>query len=169
LEAEIDLAQVRVRDEGWAWFEDGAYRRAARSFETAALLEPTDSVSRIGGLFCQVSLGATRTAVALLRELNARDPNPFAHDLDVGGAFGEAAEARRVRASVQLQAGIGSGRAELRALHALVLWYLGEQDDAVTAASSLARDHAGSAFTHWPAAMRAARAGAVGRLERSTP
>jgi hypothetical protein len=169
LGTQIGLARARVREEGWGWFEDGAYRRAARSFETAALLEPDDSVSRIAALFCQVSLGATQTAVALLREINVRDRNPFGHDLDIAEAFGDTTEVRRVRASVQLQASIAFGQADLRALYALVLWYLGERTEAVTSADSLARDHPGSPYTHWPAAMRNALAGTGNRRVRPMP
>lgn len=169
LGSEVGLECERVREDAWAWFEDGDYRRAARSFETVSLLEPSDFASRIGGLFCRVSLGATRTAISLLREFNVRDANPFLHDVNLTEAFGDPAEARRVRATVQLQAGIASDNADVRALHALVLWYLGERDEAVASAVSLARDHPGSAYRNWPSAMHAARSSDFDRHGGSTP
>lgn len=156
LHASADVAHKRIRADAWAWFREAEYRRAARAFETAVMLQPLDAESRIGELFCHLSLGATQTAVAVLGELTRRERNPFLYDLSLTGAYGDVSEARRTRVQAQLRASIAGDNADLRALHALVLWYLGEQGEAVAAASSLVRDLPGTAYADWPVMMRAA-------------
>ena len=60
LQAGVALVQARQRAEGWAWFHEGEFRRAARAFESVTLLEPQDTESRIGELFCHLSVEAVR-------------------------------------------------------------------------------------------------------------
>ncbi len=164
-----DAAHKRVRADAWAWFREAEYRRAARAFETAVMLQPLDAESRIGELFCHLSLGATRTAIAVLGELIRRDRNPLHYDLILTDAYGDASEARRVRVQAQLRASIAGDSADHRALHVLALWYLGEQDEAVVAASSLVRDLPGTAYADWPAKMRAARSAPAPETDQSNP
>ncbi len=169
LRAVADLDHVRVRAEAWAQFREGDYRRAARFFEAAVMLQPSDAESRVGELFCHLSVGAFRTALAVLGELIRRDPNPFIHDLDLTPAYGDAAEARRVRAQTQWQANAADQDADPRALHAFVLWYLGEQDEAVPAATALVRDIPHTAYVDWPAQMRSARSAFIAEPDQSNP
>ncbi|UCC32361.1 MAG: hypothetical protein JSU86_08770, partial [Phycisphaerales bacterium] len=169
LHAAPDVAHKRIRADAWAWFREAEYRRAARAFETAVMLQPLDAESRIGELFCHLSLGATRTAVAVLGELTRRERNPFLYDLSLADAYGDASEARRVRVQAQLRASVAGDNADHRALQALVLWYLGERDEAVAAASSLVRDIPGTAYADWPVMMRAARSAPAPEPGQSNP
>ena len=167
LRADADVVHKHMQADAWSWFREAEYRRAARAFETAVMLQPLDAESRIGELFCHLSLGATRTAVAVLGELTRRERNPFLYDLRLADAYGDASEARRVRVESQLRASIAGDNADLRALHALALWFLGEQDEAIAAASSLVRDLPGAGYVDWPGMMHAARPAQV--LEPGQP
>jgi len=157
LQAGVALVQARQRAEGWAWFHEGEFRRAARAFESVTLLEPQNTESRIGELFCHVSLRAISTAVAVLRALDRRNENPFLDELDLVEAYPEAARARELGVESRLWGHGDVGNPDLRALHVLILWYLGERDEAVLAATSLVRDFPGTTYADWPAKMRAAR------------
>ena len=157
LRAGADLAHQRVRAGAWRHFREGDYRRASRAFETAVLLQPSDAESRIGELFCHLSVEAVRTAVAVMGQLVRRDPNPFLHDLDLTSAYGDAADARRVRIQAQFQANAAEEGANLIALNVLVLWYTGDRDEAVSAAAALVRDTPNSPYADWPAKLRSAR------------
>ncbi|MGB2985044.1 MAG: hypothetical protein WBE26_04100 [Phycisphaerae bacterium] len=150
----VELDHQRVRADGWAWFREGQYRRAARAFESATFLEPSDVESRVGELFCYLSVEATRTAGAVLGELTRRDVNPFLAHLNLTEAYGNAAEAHQVRLRLRLQAYTGGDNPHLRALYALALWYLGERDEAILVATNLARDFPSRGYVDWPAKMR---------------
>jgi hypothetical protein len=144
------------RAEGWAMFTEGEYRRAARAFETVTLLQPADFESRIGELFCHVSLGGMRTSATLLTQLTRRDRNPFLHDLRISERYGTTEEARQVQLRAQLFAQANSGIASAEALHVFVLWYLGAREEAILTATGLSRDFPGTIYADWPARMRAA-------------
>ena len=156
LQRGVESAYRRARNNGWEWFRDGRYRQAARAFESAAALEPADFEARIGGLFSYVSIGAMRTSMVLLDQLCRRDPNPLGHDLNMREFYEDPMIARQVDIRTRLLARASGGVAEATALHAFVLWYLGEREEARAVAANLARDHAESPYVHWARLMEAA-------------
>ncbi len=158
LRSGADVAHQRVRTEAWGWFREGEFRRAARGFETAVSLEPADAESRIGELFCHVSLGAMRTAIVVLRELSRHDDDPFLHDLNLTDAYGDPSRAQRLRLGLPLRAMVHSANPDARALYVLVLWYLGEHEEAMIGAAELVRAFPAGAYADWPAKVRTARA-----------
>ena len=152
---DIDTLHRRAKAEGWRWFAEGAYRRASRSFETAWRVEPADYESRLGELFCHVSIANLQTAVTLLRQLNRRDWNPFVHQINLTQRFSRK-EAARVGVEMQLLAESETGNRDASALGVLVLWYLDRRGEALSTAVARARGPARDAYADWPARMRAA-------------
>jgi thioredoxin-like negative regulator of GroEL len=169
LRSSADLAHQRVRAEAWEWFREGEFRRAARGFETAVSLEPADAESRIGELFSYVSVGAMRTALVVLRELKRHDDDPFLHDLNLTDAYGDPAQAQRLRLGLPLRAMVHSANPDARALYVLVLWYLGEHEEAIIGAAKLVREFPAGAYADWPTKMRAARASPAAEKGPSQP
>jgi thioredoxin-like negative regulator of GroEL len=153
----IAKAHRRAQAAGWAWFREGQYRRAARAFESATALEPKNMEDRIGELFCHVSMGATRTAIAILGELNRRHADLFRHSLPLARAYGDAAEAQQVRIRLRLQVNAAGNVPDLEALYALVLWFLGEREEAHLAVVNIVRVYPHTAYAEWPSRMRAAQ------------
>lgn len=151
-----DRAQRQVADEAWAWFGEGEFRRAARAFEAATALDADDHNSFVGELFCHVSLGATRTAVAVLRQMRRRAENPFLGELNIVDAYGDNAEIRRVRVGVQWWAEQADTNPDVEALRVIVLWYLGEREEALRIAALLAQQHPDSPYARWSAKINAA-------------
>lgn len=158
LSTEMKVLHSRTRAEGWAFFRDGDYRRAMRSFETAAMLNPQDYESRIGEIFCHITIGTVRTAFTLLMELERRDANPFRHALNVADRYGGVVGAQQVRLTAQGIAESAEQSAEANALHIFVLWYMDRRDDALRAARTLAGRAPGRLYAAWPDRMRAATA-----------
>ena len=150
-------ARQRAKGEAWALFREGQYRRAMRAFESAITLEPLDFESRIGEVFCYLSVGATRTALALLGELVRRDINPFQHDLRMAERYGNVADVNQLRIQGRRWADVADQTAEANAMYIFVLWYLDEREDALRAAESLAKRAPAKAYASWPEKMRAAR------------
>jgi hypothetical protein len=150
-------AQQRVKGEAWALFREGQYRQATRTFESAITLEPLDFESRIGEVFCYLSVGAMRTALALLGELVRRDINPFQHDLRMAERYGNVADVNQLRIQGRRSADTADQTTEANALYIFVLWYLGEREDALRAAESLAKRAPAKAYASWPEKMRAVR------------
>jgi tetratricopeptide (TPR) repeat protein len=150
-------AQHRAEGEAWALFLEGQYRQATRAFESAITLEPSDFESRIGEVFGYLSVGATRTALALLGELVRRDVNPFQHDLHMAERYGNVADVNQLRIQGRRSAGAADPSADANALYIFVLWYLGEYEEAFRAAESLAKRAPAKAYASWPEKMRAAR------------
>lgn len=151
-------ARQRSEGEAWALFREGQYRRAMRAFESAITLAPSDFESRIGELFCYLSVGATRTALALLGELVRRDINPFQHDLRMAERYGNLGDVNLLRIQGRRWADAADQSAETNAIYIFVLWYLDEREDALRAAESLAKRAPAKAYALWPQKMRAARA-----------
>ena len=156
LSTEVNVLHARTQAEGWAFFRDGNYRRAMRSFETAAMLDPQDFESRIGEIFCHVTIGAVRTAFVLFVELDRRDPNVFQHAFPVADRYGGVVTAQQVRLTAQGIAESAERSAEANALHIFVLWYMDRRDDALRAARTLAGRASGRLYAAWPDKMRAA-------------
>ena len=146
------------RADGWHWFEKGEYRRAARAFESAVMFDADDVESRIGEVFCYLSLGSERTATVLVEQLARRDPNPFVHDVPVAERYPSQEDLRSVRLGVQTFAERQGGFAHAEALRIFTLWHLGQRDEAEVLASSVSVTLAGTPFVNWPAQLRAMRA-----------
>ncbi len=164
---EVHLLHDRARAEGWAWFAEGQYRRAARSFETAWHLDPQDHESRIGELFCYVSIANVRTAMALLGQLNRRDINPFVHQIILANRYREREEAGRVGIEMQLLAEGSASGGDVSALGSLVLWYLGHREEALSAAVAGMKSSPGGPYSDWPAKIGAALA--AGKITSERP
>lgn len=158
-------AHLAARSDAWAWFLGGNFRRAARGFQSAITLNPADTESYVGEMFCHLSNGATRTALATLSELARREPNPFVLDLDMRDRYATTTLARQVGFQTQAFVQDNSDLLAAGALHAFVLWFIGERAEAMRAASTIARDHPGTPFADWPAKM----ARAASQPERSQP
>lgn len=156
LRARTDRIVDGLRRDAWAWFSEGAYRRAGRAFESTYTLDPADMRSRVGELFCNLSLGSRKTAFALFRELMHRDAPLFSMDLDMRRHYGADRDAQGVRLQLDLFAGLAS-EGDAAAFQAFILWSLGERDDAIVAAEALVRRHPSPAYADWPARMREAQ------------
>lgn len=150
-------ALQRAQGEAWALFREGQYRRTMRAFESAITLEPLDFESRIGEVFCYLSVGATSTALALLGELVRRDINPFQHDLRMAERYGNVSDVMQLQIQGRRSADAADLSAESNALYIFVLWYLDEREDALRAAESLAKRAPAKAYASWPEKMRASR------------
>ena len=158
LRTSVDDAHRRIRSEAWVWFGKREYRRAVRAFETATSLEQSDAESRIGEILSHLSLGAVRTALAVFGELIRRDENPFVYELNLASASGYTARTRMLRIRQPLQAMASSTNPDFRALRGLVLWHLGEHDEALVATTIFLRELPSAKYADWPAKMRAAKA-----------
>ncbi|MFQ5413013.1 MAG: hypothetical protein ACE5E6_01005 [Phycisphaerae bacterium] len=128
LRYDIKRSYAASRAEGWSWLASGRYRRALRSFESATTIQARDFESHIGGVFCRALLGQFRSAGVALEALAQRDVNPFAHDVDVRGRLASPDVADGLRTQMQVYGQRHAGDRGFRALHAFVLWYLGERD-----------------------------------------
>ncbi len=151
------VAQQRVEGEAWALFREERYRRAMRAFESAITLDPSDFESRIGELFCYLSVGASSTSLALLEELVRRDSNPFQHDLRMTERFGNVSDVYQLRIQGRRWFDAADQSAEANALYIFVLWYLDEREDALRGAESLAKRAPAKPYALWPDKMRAAQ------------
>ena len=151
----IELSHDQALEHGWALFREGAYRQAARAFESAARLQADDWEARVGLVFCHVSLGATRTSLALIAEFNRRMPNPFSLDLNVAEKYGRREQAVQLALQARFQATAVRDNVPLVALSAFVLWYLGEHEQAISTASALRGE--GGSFGRWAEKMQAVR------------
>lgn len=143
------------RSEAWAWFKDGAYRRAAGTFESAVIVDAEDGAARIGTIFCYATIDSMRTALALLGQLNRHIENPFVYDLDVTAKYGDPIQARVVRTESGLFAEANRNTPGVAALHALILWYVGDRDAAFSAAEAMAAKFPKSEYADWPEKMAA--------------
>lgn len=135
--------------QAWANFADGRFHRAIRLFERAQILEPDASEPLLGQLFSQVANGSIRTAAALLRIVSERADLLLSDDVRLPERFNTPREATTVRLAVESAARSASATAEVHALHALLLWQLGERQAARQVASQLEREFATSAYAGW--------------------
>jgi hypothetical protein len=140
--------------EAWARFSEGRYRLAIRYFQTASRLRPDLPEPRIGEMFARVSIGSFGSAVQVMEAYLRRMADPFQVALDVSRRFRDGQEVLRVRLDSQMVAS-GDADAPARAMHALLLWYLNEREEARGVAAQLAREAPASSFAAWPALMRA--------------
>ncbi len=152
-------AQKRAKGEAWALLREGKYRQATRAFESAITLEPMDFESRIGEVFCYLSVGSTRTASALLGVIVRRDNNPFQHELRISERYGNIAETNQLRILGRRWADAADQTPEANAMYIFVLWYLGEREEALRSAESLAKRAPAKAYASWPEKMRVAGSG----------
>ncbi len=148
-----------TRDEAWLLFSEGNFRQAASAFESALTLDHDDSESRIGEIFCYASTGSIRTAASLMATLNARDDNPFGHDLNIIERYEIPAVAQQLsaRAGAWVESIEMADNAGLTAMYILILWYIDRRDDALRGATTLARAAEGRPYADWPVKMKDAQ------------
>ena len=149
-------AGQRARANAWGLFRDGKYRPAARAFAQARAVDRDDNESRIGEWWCHVSVGALRTASVLVREWVRRDENPFRHSLNMREAFGGGSRASDIRIEMRLLSSRAAATDDLKAIYALVLWYLGDVEEARLVAQGLSRETSVRLYMDWPEKMRRA-------------
>lgn len=149
-------AGQRARAHAWGLFRDGKYRPAARAFAQARSVDRDDYESRIGEWWCHVSVGALRTASVLVREWVGRDENPFRHPLNMREAFGSGSRAFDIRIEMRLLSSRSGTTDDLKATYALVLWYLGDVEEARVVTQGLARETSVRMYMDWPEKMRRA-------------
>ncbi len=157
LDYSAGLEHQRVRGEAWTLFREGQYRQAIRAFESAVTLQPADFESRIGEIFAYLSVGARRTAIALFGELIRRDDDAVLHDLNLAQRFGNLADAQALQIQARLAVEEAEQRPDVRALYVLVLWYLGQHDDAIRAAAPLAQQAPTKPYAAWDEMMKSVR------------
>jgi len=152
----VEEAYERTRTDAWGWFREGEYRRAARAFETAAMLNRADGAAVIGEIVSHWSLSpeTPRTAAVVLGQLMRRGGNPFAYDVNLADAYPDRRTAQTMSIQARLQAAPEEVSVHLAALDALVLWYLGERNEALLVAEKIARRTDGSDYADWLAKMR---------------
>ncbi len=158
LNLRVTDAYTKLRVEGWARFGAGEYRRAVRAFEAGVSMSPHDYESRLGELFSHVSLGAMRTSAILVATWARRDSNPLLHATDMTARYASVEEARALRLRTLQFAEANPEAPSAQALYVLVLWCLGDEDEAAASAAVLGRNHPNSAFADWPLKLREASA-----------
>ena len=137
-------------------FREGQYRQAARAFSQATSVDPGDIESRIGELFSYVSVRALHTSIAVMREWERQDANPFLHKLDMTTAFENPHMALDLKVELRLVATNEDVNPNVEALYTMVMWYLGDIDEAMRVATRLARNSSTGVFASRPAKMRRA-------------
>lgn len=173
LDDRAESLRARARGEAWGLFGDGAYRPAARAFESVLVLSPEDLSVRIGQIFCHVNLGAIRTAMAIVNDLKTHTDNVFSGDVDMTARFGDPRLADELSTNARLSLeSVAKGRSpDLDATYILVLWYLGKREDAARSAFVLSRKAGAANYADWPAKMRAIERGSgeSGDSDESNP
>lgn len=152
------LAQSRLDSDAWEHFRDGKYIDAARSFGTATRMDPSRNASRVGELLCHFIVRANQTGLAVFKELVRHDTELFRHELQggvqsVASLFQDPRQIGRLRSNARLRIGPSESSKDVRAMHMLVLWYLGERSEAKRGAVSLAREFPESVYANWPSKM----------------
>ena len=156
LQAQLTESGVGLMAKGWAYFEEGEYRRAVHAFESATMLAPGEAEPRIAEIFCYLSLGALRTASTLLEHLTRQDDILFADSLDVTAHYSAQGELRQLRIQCRLFSQGSQSVARGAAIYPFFLWYVGDRQEALTEAAVVAREHPNSVFGQWTALMGSA-------------
>lgn len=148
--------------EGWRLFQEGDYRQAARQFEMAYLLDDQDHRSRVGELFCHLTLGALRTARIDLKTLMLSTTDPFHFPTDMANAYGNGRDPLRIRVQLRAIANYENAHPDVRALYASTLWHLGERQESIIVMDALAKDFPRTPYRAWPKlARQALKQGAI--------
>jgi len=137
--------------------QDGDFRLAAQSFESVYTVNPADFDSRVREFFCYLALGSTRTAQVLLQALVRRDANPFDQQVDLAAEIGNPSVTREIRVRTSMVAQVNEST-DAAALHAFILWYLGDREESLLVAEEIAGNDPASEYAGWPEKMRAAQA-----------
>jgi len=176
-----ESSRLRVRSAAWKALHEGDWHKAARAFDATLTLDPSDSLSRLGAVFCAASAGSQATAAALTGQLARWDDNPLALDLssvipaspgiaDDAAVKGEAiSEGRRavglsdflpsstdyraLKTRLKAHAAANADDPDRAALVVLMLWYLGDRAEAKARAVDLRIDFPGSDYADWAAKM----------------
>lgn len=163
LRTNVRRDHTKSKADAWDHFEEGEYRRAARTFEAALVLDPDDVELRIGEIFSYLAGDGPSTATVLVQQLDRRAPNLFHHDAGIKERYERAGllEKHLREARLRVESVEGERNPNLLAMHIFVLWHLGDRETALRAAQALAREPDGSAFASWPLKMRDARSALI--------
>jgi len=156
LTSEVGEMYSRTMRDAWGWFKDAEYRRAIRSFEAADVLASGDSTTRIGRIFSLISVGSYNAALTAVRALDRHDQNLFLNSIDVADILNDRQRVTALRLRTRMPSDAPRENPEVAGLHAFVLWYLGERQDALSVASAIAEESPNAVYAAWAEKMRAA-------------
>ena len=145
--AQMDRQWVQAN--AWSDFQQGNYRRAARRFETVAQFDRDGPEAYLGEMFCHLALGAPKTAYYLFGSFVKRAPNPFALDLNVAERLSRPEDTLRIRMESRALFEGAEAHPDLRAMHTIILWYLGSRNEARAVLTSLAKDFPNTRYAPW--------------------
>jgi hypothetical protein len=156
LRLDNEKRHAEVRRTAWARFADGQFFLAAKGFGLASRTDTTDLESRIGELASELMMGSGAAPAVIVEDVWRRFDDPFTLDLKLAERLGSQPLANQLRTRARVYVQIEGADAHLAAAYTLILWYLGERQDAVRAATALARRFPESRFDGWAERMRSA-------------
>lgn len=167
LETSVESSHRTTMKDAWDLFKSADYRGAMRTFESAEILEPDDTTARIGGIFSLIAVGSYNAALTELRLLDQDDPNVFLNPIDVAAKLDDRQRVAAMRVQTRTASDAPRERPELAGLHAFVLWYFGDHQEALSIAQAIAQESPNAAYAQWAhkmnAALEASTSGSTGR------
>lgn len=158
LETSVVASHRTTMGEAWDLFKNGDYRGAMRTFDSAEILQPDDTTARIGAIFSLIGVGSYNAAITELRLLDQDDPNLFLNPIDVAAKLDDRQRVAAMRVQTRVASDAPRERPELAGLHAFVLWYFGEHQEALSIAQAIAEESPNAAYAQWAHKMKAAEA-----------
>lgn len=147
------VSSDRLRAEAWSHFSEGRFRRALRSFESVAMLDPEDGSAFVAEVICYLSIGSYRAAATSLDHLTRQRTDLFAYPSDYPQRFGDESVMQRVRVQCRLFSEANHGVPRMASVSPFLLWYLGEREAARAEAVVVAQEHPASPYAAWPGLM----------------
>ncbi|MGB0715910.1 MAG: hypothetical protein ACPGXK_08530 [Phycisphaerae bacterium] len=145
-------------ERAWEAFGDGEYRRSLRLFQAASILGRDEGEPLVGEALSHLLSGSVSAATVHVRQLARRLDNPFMVELPPRLRNRLADDAILVR-SLLITRRFSEANAdtpEAVGLHVFLLWFAGQQEDAIRIAGTLPGVGPLTPFADWPEKLETA-------------
>ena len=150
----IAAEHARAITRGWELFHEGEHLQAIRQFESAEISDPHDAEAVVGIIFSAVVGGSHGLANVVLSRAVKRGQGLFDVDVDLRSKHSDPEVIHRIVVDVSRSARQNTGSINLAAMSAFLLWFSGQQDEALRVAERIYEEHRTSPFASMAAQMR---------------
>ncbi len=150
----IAAEHARAIARGWEFFLEGEYHQAIRQFESAEISDPHDAEAAVGVISSAVVDGSHGLAGVVLLRAVKRGQGLFDVKVDLQSKHSDPEVIRHIVVAVSRSARQNPENVNLAATSAFLLWFSGQDDEALRIAERIYEEHRTSPFASMAAQMR---------------
>ena len=152
--ARITARRTRAISDGWEYYQEGQFGAAIRQFKAAEACDRTDPEAALGIIASSVAHHNNASAQTALSRAITRAPGLFELEIDLHDKHPEPQVLAEYVATLGLVVRKNPDDDSFAGMHAFLLWFTGQQTEALLVADRIYEEHRSSPYAAMAARMR---------------